>query len=254
MKAGAKSASKIMAWTKTKKAVVWGTVGLLVLAATMLFLQRHNIADWMMVSGGKRAVAKHIATPVDLTSYYGAPASAFEDSSSFWGDVPWEFQVFRHVPLQIDGIIYLWGVGNAKAGNDFPEQVLGIAVNQKFETLYVYHCTFYGSPKNTPVYDLVFRYEDGDSATNTIRYGVDTLDFNTPGGKKIVGPSGPNTKVGWVGSSFTTDGKHPLLFSLTAIKNPRPTIKVTTIDLFSSKNQSAGVILAMTAGPSGLMK
>jgi hypothetical protein len=253
MKAGVKPASKTMAWTKTKKAVVWGTVGLLVLVATTLFLQRHNIANWMMVSGGKRAVANHTATPVDLTSYYGAPASAFENSSGFWGEMPWEFQVFRHVPLQIDGIMYLWGEGNAKMGNDFPEQILGIAVNQKFETLYVYHCTFFGSPKNTPVYDLVFRYENGDSATNTIRYGVDTLDFNTPG-KRTVLPSSPNTKVGWVGSSFTPDGKRPLLFSLTAIKNPQPSIKVTSIDLFSSKNQSAGVILAMTAGKSGLMK
>ena len=162
--------------------------------------------------------------------------------------------MFRHVPLQINGIMCLWGAGNAKAGNVFPEQILGIAVNQKFETLYVYHCTFYGSPKNTPVYDLVFRYEDGDSATNTIRYGIDTLDFNTRGGKKIVGPSGPNTKVAWVGSSFTPDGKHPLLFSLTAVKNPQPSLKVTSIDLYSSKNQSAGAILAMTTGPSGLMR
>jgi hypothetical protein len=253
MKAGVETASKTMAWTKTKKAVVWGTVGLLVLAATTLFLQRHNIANWMMVSGGKRAVANHIATPVDLTSYYGAPASAFENSPSFWGKLPWEFQVFRHVPLQIDGIMYLWGEGNAKMGNDFPEQILGIAVNQRFETLYVYHCTFFGSPKNTPVYDLVFRYDNGDSATNTIRYGVDTLDFNTPG-KRTVPPSSPNTKVGWVGSSFTPDGRRPLLFSLTAIKNPQPSLKVASIDLFSCKKQSAGVILAMTTGPSGLMK
>ena len=243
-----------MAWTKTRKAIVWGTVGLLALAATTLFLQRHNIADWMMVSGGKRAVANHIATPVDLTGSYAQPASTLENSSSYWGQVPWEFQVFHHVPLQIDGIIYLWGAGNARSGAVFPEQVLGIPVNQKFETLYVYHCTFYGSPKNTPVYDLVFRYENGDSATNTIRYGVDTLDFNTPGGNKIVGPSGHNTKVAWVGSSFTQDGKHPLLFSLTAIKNPQPSLQITSIDLFSSKNQSAGVILAMTGGPAGLMK
>ena len=81
-----------MAWTKTKKAVVWGTVGLLVLVATTLFLQRHSIADWMMVSGGKRTVAKHIATPVDLTSYYAAPASAFEDSSGFGGKYPGNFK------------------------------------------------------------------------------------------------------------------------------------------------------------------
>jgi len=243
-----------VAWTKTKKAVVWGTVMLLMSVAATLFLQRHNIANRIMVADGKCAVANHIATPVDLTDNYTAPASALEVSSSFWGEVPWRFQVFHHVPLQIDGILCLWGSGNAKAGNVFPEQILGIAVNQKFETLYVYHCTFYGSPKNTPVYDVVCRYEDGESATNTIRYGVDTLDFNSPGGEKIVGPSGPNSKVAWVGSSFTPDGKHPLLFSLTAINNPSPSVNVTSIDLFSCKKQSAGVILAMTTGKSGLMK
>jgi hypothetical protein len=242
-----------MTWTKTKMAIVGGIVVLLVSVATTLFLQRHNIADWMMVSGGKRAVANHIATPVDLTGSYAIPASALENSSGFWGEIPWEFQVFRHVPLQIDGIINLWGAGNAKAGNDFPEEVLGIAVNQKFETLYVYHCTFYGSPKNTPVYDLVFRYENGDSATNTIRYGVDVIDFNTAG-KRTAPPSSPDTKVGWTGSSFTPNGGRPLLFSLTAIKNPQPSLKVASIDLFSCKSQSAGIILAMTAGKSGLMK
>jgi hypothetical protein len=244
-----------MAWTNTRKAVVWGSV-VVVLAAVglTLYLERHNIADRMMIASAKRAVAKHIVLPLDLTGQYAQPASSLEDSSSYWGEVPWEFQVFCHVPLQIDGIIYLWGAGNARSGAVYPEQVLGIPVNQKFETLYVYHCTFFNSPKDTPVYDLVFRYENGESATNTIRYGVDTLDFNTPGGKRIVGPSGHNSKVAWVGSSFTPDGKHPLLFSLTAIKNPQPSLKITSIDLFSSKNQSAGVILAMTGGPAGLMK
>jgi hypothetical protein len=243
-----------MAWSKTKMAIVGGAVLVVASVATTLFLQRQKIADWMMVAGGKRAVAKHIATPIDLTGHYTTPASALEDSSSYWGEIPWEFQVFRHVPLQIDGIMCLWGAGNAKAGADYPEEVTGIAVNQKFETLYVYHCTFFNSPKNTPVYDLVFRYADGESATNTMLYGVDTMDFNTPGGNRIRGPSGNNTKVAWVGSSFTPDGKHPLLFSLTAVKNPRPSIAVTSMDLFSSKNQSAGIILAMTAGPSGMMK
>jgi hypothetical protein len=252
---GAKSASNLMAWSKTKKAVVWGTVVVLIGAvATTLILQWPNITNRMMVAAGERAVARHIATPIDLTGQYAASAAAFENSAGFWGEMPWEFQVFRHVPLQIDGIMYLWGAGNAKGGNVYPEEVTGIPVNLKFETLYVYHCTFYGSPKNTPVYDLVFRYEDGESATNTMRYGVDTMDFNTPGGRSLKGPSGPNTKVAWVGSSFTPDGKHPLLFSLTALKNPRPSFQVASIDLFSSKQQSAGVIFAMTAGPSGLMK
>ena len=244
-----------MTWSKTKKAVVWGAAAVVLgLVATILFLERHAIADRMMIAAGERAVAKHIAIPIDLSGRYGTPAYAMENSSSFWGEIPWEFQVFRHVPLQIDGVIYLWGAGNARAGNVYPEEVTGIAVNEKFDTLYVYHCTFYNSPKETPVYDLVFRYTDGESATNTMLYGVDTMDFNTSGGKNIRGPSSKNTKVGWIGSSFTPDGKHPLLFSLTAVKNPRPAVQVASIDLFSSKNQSAGVIFAMTAGPSGLMK
>ena len=238
-----------MTSTNLKRAGVFGIVVLLAVAATTVIVFRHKIANQIARAGGRRAIANHTAAPLDLSD---RSASAF-NQSPVWEDTPIGFQVFHHVPLQIDGYQLLWGEGNAQTGGVFPEQVIGIAMNQKFETLYVYHCTFYGSPKNTPVYDLVFRYEDGDSATNTIRYGVDTIDFNTPG-KKTVLPSSPNTKVGWVGSSFTTDGKRPLLFSLTAIKNPRPAIKVASIDLFSSKNQSAGIILAMTAGKSGLMK
>jgi hypothetical protein len=252
---GAQSASNLMAWSKTKKAVVWGAVVVVLGSiATTLYLQWPNIANRMMVAEGERAVAKHIATPIDLNGRYAASAAAFENSAGFWGEMPWEFQVFRHVPLQLDGIIYLWGAGNAKGGNIYPEAVVDIPVNQKFDTLYVYHCTFYASAKDTPVYDLVFRYEDGESATNTIRYGVDTMDFNTSGGRALKGPSGPNTKVAWIGSSFTADGKHPLLFSLTGIKNPRAFVQVTSIDLFSSKNQSAGIIFGMTAGPAGLMR
>jgi len=241
--------------TRTKKLIIWGTVVLVLgLVSLTLFLERQNIADHMMIASAERAVAKHIAIPVDLTGHYTSQASALENSSGYWGEIPWEFQVFHHVPLQLDGMLCLWGAGNAKSGAVYPEQNLGIAVDQKFETLYVYHCTFYNSPKGTPVYDLVFRYEDGDSATNTMRYGIDTMDFNTPGGNNIKGPTGRNTKVAWVGSSFTQDGKHPLLFSLTAVANPRPSAKVTSIDLFSSKNQSAGIIFGMTAGPSTLMK
>ena len=132
--------------------------------------------------------------------------------------------------------------------------MLGIAVNQKFETLYVYHCTFYGSPNNTPVYDLVFRYEDDDSVTNTIRYGVDVLDFNTPGSIKNAHPTGANSRAAWVVGPLTPDGKRPLLFCLTAIENPKPFLEVKSIDLISSKNRSAGVVLALTAGKSGLMQ
>ena len=239
-----------MAWTNIKKAGVFGTV---VLLAVVVIVFRHKITNQIALAGGRRAVANHTAVPLDLNDIYDRSASTFH-KSPVWEDTPIGFQVFHHVPLQIDGYQLLWGEGNAQTGGVFPEQVIGIAMNQKFETLYVYHCTFYGSPNNTPVYNLVFRYEDDFSVTNTIRYGIDTLDFNTPGSIKNAGPTGTNSKVAWVGGSFTPDGKRPLLFSLTAIENPKSFLKVTSIDLFSCKNKSAGVILALTTGRSGLMK
>ncbi len=242
-----------MAWINPKRAGVLGTAVLLALAATTVIVFRHNIANQFARAGGRRAIANHLAAPLDLTGNYIRSTARFY-KSPVWKAVPIGFQVFHHVPLQIDGYMLLWGEGNAQTGGVFPEQVLGITVNQKFETLYVYHCTFYGSPNNTPVYNLVFRYEDDYSVTNTIRYGVDVLDFNTPGSIKNAHPTGANSKVAWVGGSFTPDGKRPLLFCLTAIENPKPFLEVKSIDLFSCKNRSAGVVLALTPGKSGLMK
>jgi hypothetical protein len=236
-----------------KKAGMLGTVVLLALVAVTGIVFRHKIANQIARAGGRRAVANHTVVPLDLNGDSLWPASNFQ-RSRVWKAVPSGFQVLRHVPLQIDGILCLWGEGNAKAGAVFPEQVLGIPVHQKFETLYVYHCTFFGSPNNTPVYNLVFRYEDDFSVTNTIRYGVDTIDFNTPGSIKNAGPTGANSKVAWEGGSFTADGKRPLIFCLTAIENPKPFLTVKTIDLISCKNKSAGVVLALTTGRAGLMK
>jgi hypothetical protein len=248
MQNGVKSVSKPMPWSKAKKAVVWGIAGLLALGAATLFIQRHAISNWMMVSRGQRAVANHIATPIDLTASY-----ATQDDR--W-DVPWDFQVFNDVPLQIDGYMYLWGEGNSKSGVDFAEEVTGIAVNRKFDTLYVYHATFYSAPKGAPVYELVFRYDDGSSVTNQLLYESDLLDFNSgvKGNRPVKGPTSPHSRLAWVGGSFTDDGNQPLRFCLTAIKNPQADSKVASIDLYSCKSRAAAVIMAMTTGPSDLMK
>ena len=242
-----------MGRTNTKRTGVYGTVVLLALVIITVIVFRHKLASELARAGGRRAMANHLAAPLDLNDISDGSASTFQ-KSPVWKGAPIGFQVFDHVPLQIDGFQLLWGSGNAESGAVFPEQVLGITVNRRFETLYVYHCTFFGSTNNTPVYDLVFRYDDDYSVTNTIRYGVDVIDFNTRGSIKDAAPTGTNSKVAWVGGSFTPDGKRPLCFILTAIENPKPFLLVKSIDLYSCKNRSAGVILAMTTGRSGLMK
>jgi hypothetical protein len=221
-------------------------------------LLRHRLRhpDRDAIADGQRSIAQHLAAPVDLTGHLMTPASYFKQDKLFpaWQAVPVGLQTFRHVPLQIDGLICLWGEGNATMGLKFPEAWTGIPVNQKFETLYVYHAAFFGSPSGTPVYDLVFRYEDGTAATNQLRYGDDVLDWYANGGMPVVGPTAARSKLAWHGVAGPAANHQPLRFCLTAVENPFPAVTVTAVDLYSCKSRTAGCILALTPGRAGLMR
>jgi hypothetical protein len=256
-----------MTWTKTKAALVVGSGILLALGVTTLILGRHSLQNRLTLMSGRRTITRRLAQPIDfkgvIAQHYGTPASYFDKITAFpaWKTVPRGFQVFDQVPLQIDGMICLWGESNAKKLHIvFPEEVPGIPVNQKFQTLYVYHGAFFTAPSGTPVCDLVFHYEDGSAVTNQLLYGEDILDWTAKNDRKpdgstgIAGPTGPHSKLAWVGGSFSPQKKAPVRFCLTAIANLQPDLAVTSIDLVSDKSNVAACILAMTAGRAGLMQ
>ena len=244
-----------MPWTKTQKMIAWGTVVLVALVVVTLFVCRHRIAGHFVRVSGKRAIADHIVTPVDLTDRYVVSADRFDTLGTLgWRSVPRWFQVYAHVPFDVNGIICLWGGRSAKGGLVLPETDPDIDVHQKFQTLYVYHAAFFASPANTPVYDVVFHYADDSSATNQVLYGADVLDWNVKRSGTAKGPTGARSRVGWQGGTFTPGKNDPLRFTVTAIDNPQPYTEVATIDLISCKSASAPCILAMTAGKSGLMQ
>jgi len=206
---------------------------------------------------GKDLIARHEAVPLNLTTNYTTPVSYFDQITQFpaWKTVPRGPQVFAGVPLDIEGMICLWGEGNAtKLKIVFPEARLGIPLYQKFDTLYVYHGAFFKSPNGTPVCAVVFRYEDGSSVTNLLRYGEDIIDWVANSGQPVIGPTGPHSKLAWVGGSFSTTQKKPLRLCLTAIENPQPALAVQTVDLYSCKSWTAPCIMAMTPGKAGLLK
>jgi hypothetical protein len=243
-----------MAWPKTK--TIFAVLAALVLVAAMtLFILWLRNPQRVALAKGERLIAKNVAAPVDMTDYYQTPASDFSQITRFpaWAAVPTGFQTFDGVPLAIEGMICLWGGGNTKAGIEFPEQLEGIKIGQKFQTLYVYHASFYASPRGTPVYNIVFRYDDGSSVTNQILYGNDIGDWYARRGKASR-PTNPRSKIAWTGMANTGKGKQPLQFFLTAVENPQPDITVATIDLYSCKSQTAACIHAMTTGHSGLMQ
>ena len=92
-----------MTWTNTRKAGVFGIVVLLAMVATTAIIFRHKIANQIALAGGRRAVANHTAVPLDLNDIDDGSASTF-NKSPVWEDTPIGFQVFNHVPLQIE-----WG-------------------------------------------------------------------------------------------------------------------------------------------------
>ncbi|HEY1661528.1 MAG TPA: hypothetical protein VGI03_03850 [Verrucomicrobiae bacterium] len=243
-----------MTWPKTK--IILAALAVLVLAAAMtLFLRWLLNPQRVALAKGERLVAKNLAAPVDMTDNYQTPASSFSRIKQFpaWASVPIGFQTFDGVPVDIEGMICLWGGGNAKGGLVFPEQLEGIKIGGKFETLYVYHSSFYASPHGTPVYDIVFRYDDGTSATNQILYGNDISDWYARRGK-FSKPTDPRSAIAWTGIADTGKSKIPLQFFLTAVENPQPDTTVATIDLYSCKSQTAACIHAMTTGQTGLMQ
>ena len=210
-------------------------------------------------SASSSAADKNSALPVDLTDYYTTSASGFDQITDFpaWKSVPRGTQLFDQVPFEIGGMFCLWGQGCAQRRPPviFPEAVTGIRLNRKFETLYVYHGSFYSSPAGTPVCDVVFHYEDGSTVTNRMLYGDDFLDWtvNYRGGTAIK-PTDSNSKLAWVGGSYFVDKIQPLTFCLTAIKNPRPQMPVVSVDFYSLKSRTAAVIMALTTGQPGLMQ
>ncbi len=120
----------------------------------------------------RQAASVAPAQPLDLTRSYQTPASQFDRISSFpWRVVPRGSKTLCNETLDIVGMVVLWGEGNAKNGLVFPEKVDDIPVNRKFDTLYVYHATFFSSRDGAPVYHLTLQYANGTSSMTTICYG-----------------------------------------------------------------------------------
>lgn len=193
--------------------------------------------------------------PLDLTPHVRLKVANFDKSPRFpWKAVPRGTQTYANIPVQIDGCIFLWGEGNEKIGLKYPEKVEGIAVKQKFETLYVYHACFYEGKAGDAVYEIVFHYADDTHSSEKVLCAEDVRDWYVKPDEKQPGPSGKRSVLAWTGDFDSGDRKQSLRFCLTAIENPYPKLEVTTIDLVSSKTRTAGCILSLTPGKSGLMR
>src|ERR1041385_3829899 len=126
-----------MKWSKTKIAVT-STAFVLIAAGAVFFFKWLRDPERVAASNRERIIAQKLAVPLDMTQRIQTPASYFKEIKQFpaWQSVPIGSQNFCDIPIQIDGMICLYGEGNARMGLKFPEEWPGITINQKFETLY----------------------------------------------------------------------------------------------------------------------
>jgi hypothetical protein len=205
--------------------------------------------------GAKSEPAGAAAEPLDLTGHYGMKASSFDGIKQYpWPAVPRGSQTFANVPLEIGGALFLWGERNANNGLRFPEQITDIPVARKFETLYVCHGAFFEGKSGTPIYEVVLRYDDGTTASDTLVCGEDARDWFANRADATLSPSSPRSTLAWDGDGMAGERTQAIRFCLTAIANPFPDQEVQSLDLVSSKSQAAACILAISTGRSGLMK
>jgi hypothetical protein len=193
--------------------------------------------------------------PLELTKYLVLKPEQFAKIKQFpWAVTPLGKQTFAGVPLEIQGATILWGQRNADRGQNYPETVIDIPCQQKFETLYILHSVFFEAAKGEPSFAVVINYEGGKMQSDEILCGEDSKDWWVNDPKEMLGPSGKRSTLAWKGTGKANDRDQDVRFCLTAIDNKHPDRLVTTIDLVSSKKQAAGVILAITLGNSGLLK
>ena len=191
---------------------------------------------------------------IDLTAFYMTPSSVFAQiTSNPWRDVPIGMQTFSNVPVNIGGMFYLSGTAEIADGSHYPEQITGVKVAQTFEALYVYHCAWYDAPEGTPISQIVFNYADGTTATNKICYGTMVRDWYQKAGEPAFDATDPKSEVVWSGPNSALPGMKLRMF-MSEMANPKPTVAVNTLDVVSTDGRATSCILALSAGPAGMLK
>lgn len=204
-----------------------------------------------------RAASAANGEPValDLTKYLVLKPEQFQKIKQYpWAVTPLGKQTFAGVPLEIQGATILWGQRNTDQGQNYPETVKDIPVQQKFETLYILHCVFFEAAQGEPSFYTVINYEGGKRQSDEVLCGEDSKDWWVNDPQEELGPSSERSTLAWKGTGKANDRDQDVRFCLTAIDSLHPDGLVTTIDLVSSKKQAAGVILAITLGKRGLLK
>lgn len=209
----------------------------------------------------KLEIPKQVATPLgatfplDLSKFVGLKAADFDKSGAYpWPGSPRGLNMFAGVPVRIDGAMMLWGKSNADRGMAYPETYEGIPIDAEVTSLYVCHAAFFEAEPESPIFHVVFHYDEETAKSESVVCGGDARDWFVSREEENFGPTGKRSRLGWAGNGRMRGRPQMTRFCVTALANPHPEKKVVSIDLVSDKSNTAGCITAITVGPNGLLE
>lgn len=165
-----------------------------------------------------------------LPSWLGSPWGRLPHGENDLGDVHWDLR----------GIRRLTGLDAAKQGRWFPSQITGPSLQSRVGMVALLHGMEGEARPGTPLFSLVFYYEDGRSNAHRFSVGVQTGGMFDGRPVEIHDPA--TTRLMLPGGSL---GGAELFLS--RVRNPRPEAKVLRIDLISLLGGATPVIVGLSA-------
>jgi len=168
------------------------------------------------------------------------------DTRNNLAQLPAGHQTFDGVRFNVAGLIQL-ADGNdvTQTNNPYPESVGSIPVNRFCHQLHLLHGTAQGVDGQIVVASLVLHYADGTTGKLDIVYGRQVYDWWFNGDAGL--PLARDTKVAWVGENETATSKGcGIRVFKTSFLNPKPDVRIDTVDFVSTLTPCAPFLLALT--------
>jgi hypothetical protein len=187
---------------------------------------------------------------IDLSSHYNG---ALNDTWHGGGmanntlkDLPTGVQTIDGVSFDIRGIVQLTGrQAEQELSVQFPREAAGIAVRQKAQKIHFLHACGWQSPMGTTVGEYVIHYQNGQTRTTPIIYGVDVRDWWL----NEADESNSEVNIVWRGDNHSAPDGPPLGIGKTTWTNPLPDVQIDRIDYRSTVENAAPFLIAMTVDP-----
>lgn len=183
---------------------------------------------------------------VDLGPYYNFALSE-EIHGKPENTIPIPVGISEYAGVKIDsrGLIQL--ASNVSLQNshiEYPRKITDIAVNHLADSLCFLHSSAWASKKGTDVVDILVNYEDGQKQIISIKNQIDVEDWWFHPANSVIPP---NTQVAWEGSNRRVEelGLSLKLYLYTWV-NPLPGIKIASIDMISSMNDTGYMLFGLS--------